>query len=217
MSRLLFTKEGPAVYASHLDLMRTMRRALLRAGLPVKHSEGFNPHANITIAVPLPLGHSSCCELMDFTLQDPSAAGDAVDRLNAALPTGVRALEFYEGERAFKHIEYIRYNMELIYDNAAELDIDALEKLFAQKEIVIYKKSKKTEGDFDIAPCIKEIRFEKAGDNKVICQPVLTAARPMLNPQYLIAAIKKYLPGMTPDHTRYSRLEVYDAQMQVFR
>jgi len=217
MSRLLFTKEGPAVYASHLDLMRTMRRALLRAGLPVKHSEGFNPHANITIAVPLPLGHSSCCELMDFTLQDPCAAQDALDRLNASLPTGVRALEFYDGERAFKHIEYIRYKIELIYDSAEELDIDSLKKLFDQKEIVIYKKSKKTEGDFDIAPCIKEISFESAGDKTVVCQAVLTAARPMLNPQYLIAAVKKYVPHMTPDHTRYSRLEVYDVQMQVFR
>ncbi len=217
MSRLLFTKEGPSVYASHLDLMRTMRRALLRAGLPVKHSEGFNPHANITIAVPLPLGHSSCCELMDFTLQDASDAADALERLNKAFPTGVRALEFYEGDRAFKHIEYIRYKIELIYDSAAELDITALEKLFSQKEIVIYKKSKKTEGDFDIAPCIKEIHFEKAGERSVLCEAVLTAARPMLNPQYLIAAIKKYLPELNPDHTRYSRLEVYDAQMQIFR
>ena len=66
MNRLLFEKTGDAVYISHLDLMRTMTRAFLRAGCRLKYSEGFNPHPNISIALPLSVGCEILCELMDF-------------------------------------------------------------------------------------------------------------------------------------------------------
>ena len=42
--RLLFSKTGRAKYISHLDLMRTFQRAFSRAGIQIKHTEGFNPH-----------------------------------------------------------------------------------------------------------------------------------------------------------------------------
>ena len=57
--RLRFAKEGRAVYISHLDLMRTMQRAFLRAEYPLKYSEGFNPHAQISIVMPLSVGTSA--------------------------------------------------------------------------------------------------------------------------------------------------------------
>ena len=43
MPRVLFEKKGSAVWISHLDLMRLFQRALKRAGLPLKHSQGYNP------------------------------------------------------------------------------------------------------------------------------------------------------------------------------
>ena len=60
--RLLFSKTGRAVYISHLDLMRTLTRAFLRAECRLKYSEGFNPHPQISIALPVsvpasPLSH----------------------------------------------------------------------------------------------------------------------------------------------------------------
>ena len=59
--RIQFIKTGRARYISHLDLMRTFQRAFLRAGLHVKHTEGFNPHAYVSIALPLSVGFSSHC------------------------------------------------------------------------------------------------------------------------------------------------------------
>ena len=38
--RLLFIKEGPAAYISHLDLLRTVQRAFPRTELDIKHSNG---------------------------------------------------------------------------------------------------------------------------------------------------------------------------------
>ncbi len=54
--RLRFEKTGRAIYISHLDLMRTMQRVFLRADCPLKYSEGFNPHALISILLPLSVG-----------------------------------------------------------------------------------------------------------------------------------------------------------------
>ena len=68
--RLRFEKTGRAIYISHLDLMRTMQRVFLRADCPLKYSEGFNPHALISILLPLSVGVGSVCELMDFQLRE---------------------------------------------------------------------------------------------------------------------------------------------------
>ena len=50
--RMRFAKTGRAVYISHLDLMHTFHRVFLRADYPLKHSDGFNPHPILSIAVP---------------------------------------------------------------------------------------------------------------------------------------------------------------------
>ena len=39
--RLRFEKTGRAIYISHLDLMRTMQRVFLRAGLPAEVLRGL--------------------------------------------------------------------------------------------------------------------------------------------------------------------------------
>ena len=66
--RLRFEKTGRAVYISHLDLMHTMQRVFSRAGFELKYSEGFNPHPQISVVLPLSVGTGSLCELMDFRL-----------------------------------------------------------------------------------------------------------------------------------------------------
>lgn len=70
MSRLLFEKTGESIYISHLDLMRVFQRAFRRAGLLLRHSQGFTPRAIVSIALPLALGTESRCELLDFELQE---------------------------------------------------------------------------------------------------------------------------------------------------
>ena len=85
-----FRKTGAAVYVSHLDLMRTMQRAFLRAGFPLAYSEGFNPHAILSMALPLSVGMESVCELMDFRLRDPADPAVLPERLTAAMPEAAR-------------------------------------------------------------------------------------------------------------------------------
>ena len=69
MLRALFEKTGNAIWISHLDLMRVFQRAFKRAGLPLTHTQGYNPRPSVSIALPLSVGVESHCELLDFELE----------------------------------------------------------------------------------------------------------------------------------------------------
>ena len=56
--RLSYTQTGRAIWISHLDMMRMLQRAMNRADIPIRYSEGFNPHAQISILLPLSVGRS---------------------------------------------------------------------------------------------------------------------------------------------------------------
>jgi len=121
--RLRFEKTGRAIYISHLDLMRTMQRVFLRADCPLKYSEGFNPHALISILLPLSVGVGSVCELMDFQLREEVDLAALPERLTAVMPEGIRALEAYPGGRKVRELKWLRVTGRYEYDNAAPADM----------------------------------------------------------------------------------------------
>lgn len=87
--RLIFSKTGRAKYISHLDLNRTMTRALRRAALPIWYTEGFNKRPYLTFAAPLSLGYEGLGECMDFRLVEDRPMEEIVSRMNAVLPEGL--------------------------------------------------------------------------------------------------------------------------------
>jgi len=74
--RLKFSKKGMGKYISHLDLLRTFTRAIHRANLPVRYSQGFNPHQLITFSLPLALGVTSETEFVDIDFEDSNPQND---------------------------------------------------------------------------------------------------------------------------------------------
>ena len=68
--RLCFAKEGVASYISHLDLLRTFQRVFIRAGMVIRHSAGFHPHPMMSFVLPLSVGQTSVCELLDFETEE---------------------------------------------------------------------------------------------------------------------------------------------------
>ena len=215
--RLKFSKTGRAVYISHLDLMRTMQRAFLRAGLQLKYSEGFNPHAQISFALPLSVGTASYCELMDFKLNDFMSFSEIPFRLNKALPEGLAVLEVYEWENKFKNIKWLDIDGAFEYDNRNVSEIlPELMDFFSQDSIIIKKKSKSGIGDFDIAPSIRSITFDSSG-NYIKLKAIISAQEPTLNPELLSSALEQLAPQLAPDFSAYTRTQVYNNEMNVFR
>ena len=91
MQRLRLTwGRGPDVrFISHLDLTRLWERVFRRAGLPVSYSQGFTPHARITIAAPLALGVTSQAELLDVELDRRIAPAYVARMVAAQIPAGM--------------------------------------------------------------------------------------------------------------------------------
>ena len=67
---VVFTKEAPVRFVSHLDLQRLFQRAFRRAKLPLAYSQGFNPHPLVAFATALSVGFTSEGEYLDLTLTE---------------------------------------------------------------------------------------------------------------------------------------------------
>ena len=71
-----------------------MSRILRRAVVPVKHSQGFNPHALIFFSPPTVLGVNSYAE---YVAIDTDMKGEEVfTRYNNSVPEGLKAIEWFE-------------------------------------------------------------------------------------------------------------------------
>ena len=216
--RLLFVKEKQAAYISHLDLLRTFQRAFPRTELEIKHSQGYHPHPIISIVLPLPVGQSSQCELLDFEVtQDTDGAGIA-RRLNTGLPNGLRVLECYEARRPVRELAYLRAELELEYDGGVPAGAaERLRQLFARPSLVIEKRTKRKElAQVDIAPMIRLAELTE-GAGVIRADVTVQAQNPGLNPQLLGKAVERYLPELTPDFIRVRRTAILDETGADFR
>ena len=215
--RLRFEKTDRAVYISHLDLMHTMQRAFSRAGYELKYSEGFNPHPQISIALPLSVGASSLCEIMDFKLSHDADISEIPARLSAVMPEGIKVVDCYVPEHKPALLKYLEIEGVFEYDDRDTAAMsEALKEFFAADEIVITKKTKRGMGESDIKPAIKSISFE-AVDGGVKLRAVISAQEPTLNPSLLADALSQKAPEIAPDFAKFTRLETYHANMEIYR
>ena len=215
MHRLLYEKTGNARWISQLDMIRLFQRAFLRAGIAIKHSEGYHPHAYVSIALPLPVGQESCCELLDFAAVDGTPLSGIPARLNPVLPEGLRALDCFESSRKIRDLALLRAQITLEYDHGAPAP-EQVAALFAQPALLVEKKTKNGPAQVDIRPLIRELTVQPCADG-LLLQALLCAQNPGLNPQLLAAALRTHLPACAPDFVRVMRLEVLDAAGEPFR
>ena len=211
--RLLFIKEAQASYISHLDLLRTFQRAFPRTELDIKHSQGYHPHPIISIVLPLPVGQSSDCELLDFEVTQDTDGSGIAEKLNTGMPSGLRVLDCYP---AVRELTYLRADLTLEYDNGVPENAAArLTELLGRQELVIQKRTKRKDlADVDIAPMIKDFSFTE-GEGVVTGTVTVLAQNPGLNPQLLEKAVERYLPELTPDFLRVRA--ILDAEGRDFR
>jgi radical SAM-linked protein len=219
MPRLLFEKTGNAVWISHLDLMRLFQRAFKRAGLPLKHSQGFNPRPFVAIALPLSVGVESKCELLDFDLDGETVDNAQIlERLNAALVDGVTVHKVYDDGAKIKHLSFLSCVVTLEYDAGIPQDAaQRIRSLFAQEHLTVTKKSKNGSSEQDIIPMLQKLDVMEADGCTLELHAVVCCQNPSLNPMQLHAAICAYLPDLAPDFAKCRRVEIYDNHMNLFR
>lgn len=115
-TRIWFHKFGTAKYISHLDLNRCVARAFHKAKLPMWYTEGFNPHAFVTFALPLSLGVEGKHESMDIRLLEDMPKEEIIHRLNDALPKDIRVYDVTEPQMKPGKIAYADYEIRYAAD-----------------------------------------------------------------------------------------------------
>ena len=216
--RLLFIKEAQAAYISHLDLMRTFQRCFPRTELEIKHTQGYHPHPIISIVLPLPVGQSSECELLDFEVTQHSDGNGIAEKLNTGMPAGIRVLECYEVTRPVRELYALQADVTLEYDNGVPAGAaEAIHGLLHRESLIIEKRTKRKElAEVDIAPMILDATVTE-GENALQIDLKVQAQNPGLNPQLIEKAIARELPELMPDFIRVRRKRILDAEGKDFR
>lgn len=215
--RMRFSKTGRAIYISHLDTLHTIQRAFSRAGISIKHSEGFNPHPYTSILLPLSVGASSVCELMDFRVNEDVAFEAIPKMMNSALPEGITVECAYEPTRKAAELKWLAVDGVFEYDERDSGEMAArLNEFFSSDEIIITKRTKRGMGETNICDGISSLSFEKSG-NAVAVKAVLSAQEPTTNPDLLAEALRQKAPELAPDFAKFTRTETYDAAMNIYR
>lgn len=210
--RAKFYKIGSLQYISHLDLVRTMTRNIVRAGIPAWYSQGFNPRLKLTFSLPLSIGTQSECEFFDIRLTENMELSEVKERINDTLTDEMKITEVYESSSKFSEIGWSLYD---IFAKSRSIDEDTPDKLIQlyKNPLIINKRSKSGDKDVDIAPFI-DLKEVTPKDGGVVIRALLSAdSMNYLNPEYLIKAAQLKL-GMSFDNPfeeyyTITRKEVY--------
>ena len=208
---VVFTKEAPVRFVSHLDVQRLFQRAFRRAKLPLAYSQGFNPHPLVAFATALSVGFTSCGEYLDVTLTKDIAPEEFIERVGPELPEGVRIVEAFDISYSRKSLtsamRSAKYSARAEFDKAPGEDAirNAVSELLSS-EIVVMKRTKGGIKPVDIRPMLISFELVKAeADTAVFAICGVLSAEGGLNPDTLLNVLFEKL-GVTGT-TDVSRLE----------
>lgn len=157
MIRIVFRKTGYLRYISHLDLQRTMQRALTRAQIPLWYTEGFNPHPYLCFASSLPVGVNSVTEMFDIKpdAENRMAVEEIKERLSKALPEDLGVTDVYETDTSLNNIAFAEYTFSVDSEFSADF-----ENFFDRDRIPVIRKTKRSEEEIDLREEMKNIKKE---------------------------------------------------------
>lgn len=196
--RLVFEKGEATRYIGHLDVLRTFIRALRRADIPVKYSEGFNPHATMTFALPLGVGVTSECEIVDITITKEMQIDNVISSINENMQEGgIKIISAEYTDKPMNEIQKAEYIIKIKNDGL--LNIDDVKTALLQKEILIDKKSKKKLKEINIMEHIFESEILEHTDNSVSLRVIISAGNTFnVKPQLVVAALASVAQSLNP-------------------
>ena len=210
-ARIKFRKNGVMKFIGHLDIMRYFQKAIRRAEIPIAFTSGYSPHMIMSFANPLGVGLTSDGEYFDIELTESIASKEAVRRLNEQMVDGMEIVSFAQipDDKKSKGMSIVAGADYLSSVKNGSLPEDLAEKLeafYAQNEICVVKKTKKSEKEVDIRPMIYKLECR---DGKIYMR-VAAGSVQNLKPELVTEAFVRYL-GMDAEEVTFThhRLETF--------
>ncbi len=185
--RITFSKTGPLVFISHLDLSHTFVRAFNRAGLPLRYSSGFNPHPKLVFALPLSVGMAGENEMCDVGLLKDMDKDEFEKLIKSVMPPHIEIKSVAEAEGKFKNVVSAEY----LFTLKGKTGIcDKINSFLSREDITVTKKTKSGEKEINIRPQIFSYKTEETDENTKIHLVVDASSEGYLNPEYVMKALE---------------------------
>ena len=192
--RIRFSKTGALVYIGHLDVMRYFQKLFVRSGLPVAYSEGFSPHQLLSFTPPLPLGMESTGEYADVVLTKSITTKEAIMHLRKQSVDGIYISSFRalpeKCENAMAAVKAASYSVKFCKKPSEDISM-LISGLQSKEEMMVTKKSKKSERMINIRPLIHELTYEDDTVNMMISSGSIDNIKPELVINALFEASQK--------------------------
>ncbi len=216
--RIQYRKNGMMKFLSHLDMVRLVERSMRRAEMPLKFSQGFNPHPKIAFAAPLSVGLTSDYEIVDIELTEAIDLEAFKGKFLAAFPSGIQMVRC-------TLIEQSKSLMSMVSDCAYAVKImgeqETLNKfakvsecLLDQDELIVIKKSKekrKADKEINIRPLIKEFSvIDQNAEEVVLRMKLASGSVGNLKPETVVSQIAKMGDlEIKPENLRIHRVMLF--------
>lgn len=191
-------------FIGHLDMVRYFQKVMRRANVDICYSEGFSPHQKMSFAAPLSVGVISKGEYFDIEVNSSLSSKEMIKNINAQNVEGVKVVSYKElpegAKNAMSIVEGADY---FVYTDL--FTEEQVNDFYAQDEINILKKTKKSEKIVDIKPMIHEMKFNEDG----IFMKVSQGSAANLKPDLVMSALEQFTGAKLPEFVQYERLDMY--------
>lgn len=188
--RIEYSQDDRVKFISHLDFLRTVNRIFERSRLPLKYSNGFNPHTIMTIGLPLSVGITSSCDVLDIELTETVDTAYMREILNKNSPDGIRFLKVRNAENLTPlfNIDSAVYVAQ--FDSDKDIDINSF---VVDKSIIIEKKSKRGMKEVNIKDFIRDMKQIPSYSSNYAVQMHLNAGNfSNIKPELVLSTLAQY-------------------------
>lgn len=204
--RITYTKGELVKYISHLDFLRCVNRSFKRGKIPVKYSNGFNPHVLLNIALPCPVGVSSVCEMLDIELYEEMDTAEIKTRLSKALPVGIDVIDAVKRDNLPDFFEISSALYSVSFTSEKEIDV---QRFIEEPEFIIEKKSKRGMKEVNIKDFVRKMEIIKSDGISYAINIIIDAgSKSNLKPELLLNAMASYFDAKFCD-VKTQREEIY--------
>ena len=168
--RITFGKSGTLKYTSSLDIAKIWERILRRADLPILYTQGFNTRPRIQLAMPLPLGITSECEIIDVALREPIELDESklIPILLSVSPKGLDIFSIEEIEIWVSAMQSLVLSAEyrLRFEDGIDKNYlqEKVDSILNQETIIVEKVRKRKRSVIDLRPLIISLHVDNEND-----------------------------------------------------
>ena len=208
--RMKFKKHGCMKFIGHLDIMRYFQKAIRRADIDIAYSEGFSPHMIMSFAAPLGVGLTSEGEYVDLQVNSCASSKAALDALNSVMVDGMEVVSFKllpeNVKNAMSSVAAAEYFVKWREGYAPENWEEKFNVFLQKEEMLIVKKTKRSEAEVDLKPMLYKTELRDGG----IFMQVACGSVNNLKPELVMEAFAKDAGiELAPFALEVCRLEVY--------